>query len=119
MSHSIHTLTVKQIISRVRQAFPEAPETYIMSLVNDAINEIGEYSQKSQSAKVSIVADQMFYNIGDSATDSSSEKMGINKIYRVDVMDSSGDYIQIPRVLDGEPLMYDITSESAIKEPGD
>ena len=116
---AIHSLTVKQIISRVRQAFPEAPETYIMSLVNDAINEIGEYSQKSQSAKVSIVADQMFYNIGDSATDSSSEKMGINKIYRVDVMDSSGDYIQIPRVLDGEPLMYDITSESAIKEPGD
>ena len=120
MSHSIHTLTVKQIISRVRQSFPDAPEVYIMSLVNDAINELGEYSQKSQSAKVSIVADQMFYNIGDSATDSSSEKMGINKIYRVDIMDNEGDYIQIPRVLDGEPLMFDMTSESAgIKDPGD
>ena len=37
MSHSLHTLTVKQIISRVRQAFPNAPETYIISLINDAI----------------------------------------------------------------------------------
>lgn len=45
MSHSIHTLTVKQIISRVRQVFPDAPEAYIMSLINDAVNEIGEYSQ--------------------------------------------------------------------------
>ena len=52
MSHSIHTLTVKQIISRVRQVFPDAPETYIMSLINDAVNEIGEYSQKSISAKI-------------------------------------------------------------------
>jgi hypothetical protein len=120
MSHSIHTLTVKQIISRVRQSFPNAPETYIMSLINDAINEMGEYSQKSISAKITLAADQMFYNIGDSATDSSSEKLGINKIYRVDIMDNEGDYIQIPRVLDGEPLMFDITSESAgIKDPGD
>lgn len=45
MSHSIHALTVKQIISRVRQVFPDAPEAYIMSLINDAINEIGQYSQ--------------------------------------------------------------------------
>ena len=117
---AVHSLTVKQIISRVRQSFPDAPEVYIMSLVNDAINELGEYSQKSQSAKVSIVADQMFYNIGDSATDSSSELLGINKIYRIDIMDNEGDYIKIPRVLDGEPLMFDITSESAgIKDPGD
>ena len=115
MSHSIHTLTVKQIISRVRQVFPEAPETYIMSLINDAINEMGEYSQKSISAKIDVLADQTSYNIGDSATDSSGEKLGINKIYRID-----GDYIKIPRVLDGEPLMFDINSESSgIKDPGD
>tara|TARA_R110000823_G_scaffold229069_2_gene356147 strand:+ start:665 stop:1027 length:363 start_codon:yes stop_codon:yes gene_type:complete len=120
MSHSIHTLTVKQIISRVRQVFPEAPETYIMSLINDAINEMGEYSQKSISAKIDILADQTSYNIGDNAKDSSSEKLGINKIYRIDILDNNSDYIKIPRVLDGEPLMFDINSESAgIKDPGD
>jgi hypothetical protein len=43
--------------------------------------------------------------------------MGINKVHRVDVMDNDGDYIRVPRVLDGEPLMFDIASESAIEEP--
>jgi|TARA_Y100000015_G_C2339006_1_gene64971 hypothetical protein len=114
---AIQSLTVKQIISRVRQVFPNAPETYIMSLINDALNELGQYSQKSMSAKINIVADQTFYDLSDSATDSSSNVMGINKVYRVDVMDNDGDYIQVPRVLDGEPLMFDNTSESAIEEP--
>mgnify|MGYP003113851213 CR=1 FL=1 len=114
---AIHSLTVKQVISRVRQVFPNAPESYVISLINDALNELGQYSQKSMSAKINIVADQMFYDISDSATDSSNNEMGINKIHRVDVMDNSGDYIQIPRSLNGEPLMFDITSESAIKEP--
>ena len=114
---AIHSLTVKQIISRVRQVFPDAPEVYIMSLVNDAINELGQYSQKSMSAKINIVANQTFYDLSDSATDSSSNAMGINKVHRVDVMDNDDDYIRVPRVLDGEPLMFDITSESAIKGP--
>ena len=48
-----------------------------------------------------------------------AKKMGINKVYRVDIMDNEGDYIQIPRVLDGEPLMFDLTSEGVIKEPGE
>ena len=60
---AIQSLTVKQIISRVRQVFPNAPETYIISLINDAINELGQYSQKSMSAKINIVANQRFYTI--------------------------------------------------------
>ena len=59
----------------------------------------------------------MFYNISDSATDSSSNTLELNKVYRVDFMDSDGDYIKIPRLLDGETLVSDITSESAIEQP--
>ena len=114
---AIHSLTVKQVLSRVRQVFPDASEAYVISLVNDALNELGQYSQKSMSAKIDIVADQMFYDLSDSAKDSSNNEMGINKIYRVDIMDDDGDYIQVPRVLDGEPLMFDNSSESAIEEP--
>lgn len=117
MAHPIHELTVKQIISRVRQVFPDAPEAYIMSLINDAINEIGQYSQKSISAKIDLESGKMFYGIGDSDSDSSNEKLGVNKIYRVDILDNDGDYIRIPRVLDGEPLQFDIASESAINVP--
>jgi|TARA_R100000664_G_C2726591_1_gene118385 hypothetical protein len=114
---AIHSLTVKQVLSRVRQVFPDASEAYVISLINDALNELGQYSQKSMSAKIDIVADQMFYDLSDSAKDSSNNEMGINKIYRVDIMDDDGDYIQVPRVLDGEPLMFDNSSESAIEEP--
>ena len=118
MSHSRLTLTIKQIIHMVRKVFPEVTEIYIMSLINDAINEMGEYSQKSISAKIDILKDQMFYNIGDSATDSSSELLGINKIYRIDIMDNEGDYIKITRVLDGTPLIVEITSEhTGLKDP--
>mgnify|MGYP003114914542 FL=1 len=117
MAHPIHELTVKQIISRVRQVFPDAPETYIMSLINDAVNEIGQYSQKSVSAKIDLESGKMFYGIGDSDSDSSSAKLGVNKVYRVDILDDAGDYIRIPRVLDGEPLQFDIASESAINVP--
>ena len=114
---AVHSLTVKQIISTVRQVFPDAPEAYIMSLINDALVEAGTYSNKTMSAKINVVADQMFYNISDSATDSSSNTLELNKVYRVDFMDSDGDYIKIPRLLDGETLVSDITSESAIEQP--
>jgi hypothetical protein len=32
-------------------------------------------------------------------------------------MDDDGDYIKIPRLLDGEVLMFDITTETAIEQP--
>jgi len=114
---AVHSLTVKQIISRIRQVFPDAPEAYIMSLINDALVECGLYSTKSMSAKINIVKDQTYYDISDSGQDSSSNTLELNKIYRVDFMDSSGDYIKIPRLLNGEVLVSDIESESAVEQP--
>ena len=114
---SVHSLSVKQIISRVRQVFPDAPESYVISLLNDALVEAGTYSSKDVSAKIDIVADQTFYDLSDTAVDSSSNTLEANKVYRVDFMDSSGDYIKIPRLLDGETLVFDITSESNVEVP--
>ena len=46
--------------------------------------------------------------------------IGKHSIEIIDILDNEGDYIKIPRVLDGEPLMFDINSESSgIKDPGD
>ena len=61
---AVHSLTVKKIISRVRQSFPDAPENYIMNLINEALVELGKYA--------------------------------------------SGEYVKIPRLLDGEILTMDI-----------
>ncbi len=44
----------------------------------------------------------MWYTLND---DNSGQK--INKVYRVDVKDSAGDYIKIPRLLDGETQKMD------------
>tara|TARA_Y100001951_G_scaffold69332_1_gene56231 strand:+ start:56 stop:406 length:351 start_codon:yes stop_codon:yes gene_type:complete len=114
---AVHSLTVKQIISRVRQVFPDAPESYIISLLNDALVEAGLYSTKSMSAKLNVVADQMFYDMSDTATDSSNNTLEMNKLYRVDFMDDNSDYIKIPRLLDGETLMFDMSSESSVEQP--
>ena len=115
---AVHKISVKQVLSRVRQVFPDVPETYLISLLNDGLVEVGMYSTKPVQAKMSTVADQMFYDIGDSAEDSSGNKLEANKVFRVDLMDSDGDYIQIPRLVDRNILLMDADSnESALTTP--
>ena len=116
---AVHKISVKQLVSRVRQVFPKASENYILNLINDALVEIGMYSTKPVQAKMSTVADQMWYKIGDEAKDSSGNKLEANKVFRVDLMDDSGDYIQIPRLIDKNFLLMDATSESALTTPDD
>ena len=115
---SVHKLNVKNVLSRIRQVFPNVPETYLISLINDALVEIGVYSTKQIQAKMSTVADQMWYKIGDEAKDSSGNKLEANKVFRVDLMDDSDDYIQIPRLIDKNILLMDAdSSESALTTP--
>ena len=101
---AVHSLTVKKIISRVRQAFPEAPETYIMNVINEAIVELGKYGTKIEYAKATTVADQMWYTLRD--TNASIE---VNKVFRVDFMDASVDFVKIPRLLNNEIQTMDLT----------
>ena len=116
---AVHKISVKQLVSRGRQVFPKASENYILNLINEALVEIGMYSTKPVQAKMSTVADQMWYKIGDEAKDSSGNKLEANKVFRVDLMDDSGDYIQIPRLIDKNILLMDATSESALTTPDD
>ena len=114
---AVHSLTAKQIMSRIRQVFPDAPEAYILSLLNDALVEAGLYSTKTMSSKIDVTADKMFYDLSDSAKDADNNTLEMNKIYRVDFMDDDGDYIKIPRLLNGEVLVFDIADEAAIEQP--
>jgi len=100
---AVHSLTVKKIISRVRQTFPDAPENYIMNLINEALVELGKYSTKIEYAKTTTVADQQWYTLSDN-----NSGLEVNKVFRVDFMDASGEYVKIPRLLDGEILTMDI-----------
>ena len=111
---ALHTINVRNLVSRVREIFPSAPENYIMMLINDALVELGLYNVRSMKAKISTVADQMWYKIGDDAKDVNEKELKLNKLFRVDFMDSEGDYIQIPRLLDTNILLNDAVGESAI-----
>ena len=112
---ALHTIYVRNLVSRVREIFPSAPENYIIMLINDALVELGLYNVRSMKAKISTVADQMWYKIGDDAKDVNEKELKLNKLFRVDFMDSDGDYIQIPRLLDTNILLNDAdTRESAI-----
>ena len=114
---SVRTITVKEIISRVRQVFPDAPEKYIMSLVNDALVELGMYNSKVSTAKLSTTANQMYYSLKDAAEDSSNNILEVNKVFKVYFMDDNGDYMQIPRLIDTNVILTDATSESNLNIP--
>ena len=117
---ALHKISVKELISRIRQVFKGIPEVYILNIINDALVEIGMHSTKPVQAKMNTVADQMWYKIGDDAEDSSGNNLEANKIFRVDLMDSDGDYIQIPRLIDKNILLMDAdSSESALTTPDD
>ena len=100
---AVHSLTVKQILSRVRQTFPDAPETYVIKLINEALVELGKYNTKIEYAKLSTVADQQWYTLSDA-----NAGVEINKVYRLDFMDSAGDYTKIPRLINNEIQTTDI-----------
>ena len=114
---AVHNITVKQILSRVRQVFPDAPETYVMNLINDALVEASVYNSKVVRSKINTVADQMWYNLRDIAKDSSNNVLEVNKIFKVYFMDNDGDYIQIPRLINTNILLTDVTDESVLTVP--
>ena len=111
---ALHTINVRNLVSRVREVFPSAPENYIMMLINDALVELGLYNVRNMKAKISTVADKMWDKIGDNAKDVNQEELKLNKLFRVDFMDSDGDYIQIPRLLDTNILLNDAVGETAV-----
>tara|TARA_R100000995_G_C3410112_1_gene88981 strand:- start:218 stop:526 length:309 start_codon:yes stop_codon:yes gene_type:complete len=100
---AVNRLNVKKIISRVRQVFPDAPETYIINLINECLVDLGKYSTKVEYAKTNTVADQQWYTLSDA-----NSGIDVNKVFRVDFIDSSGEYVKIPRLLNGEILTMDI-----------
>jgi Flp pilus assembly secretin CpaC len=105
---AVISLTVKKIISRVRQAFPDAPETYIINLINESLVEMGKYNTKVEYAKLSTVANQQWYTLKEQVDSTQNSNVEINKVYRVDFMDSDGTYVKIPRLLDNEIPTMDI-----------
>ena len=44
--------SAREILSRVRQAVPEARENYVLNLINEALVDMGKYSLQVENAKM-------------------------------------------------------------------
>ena len=93
--------SVREILSRVRQAVPEARENYVMNLINQGLVEMGKYSIKTEYGKTNLVNEQLWYGLDD------DRDITIYKIFRVSILNSDSEYIQIPRLLNQEIKITD------------
>ena len=92
-------MTFKEILSRVRKVHPDAGETYVKALVNDAIRDLRKYKVTRRFAKLDVVENQRFYNIGDR-----NSNLRVDKIHGVYYKDNENEYRKIPRLLDYQDL---------------
>ncbi len=93
--------SAKEILSRVRQAVPDASENYVISLINQALVDMGRYSIKTEYGKADLVNGQLWYGLDD------DRGITINKVFRVSILNSNSEYIKIPRLLNQEIKITD------------
>ena len=98
----------KNIIEQIEGIFGRQPQAYIFRLINDGLNEI---SAKCKSYKTSRTTDlekfKRWYDLHNSVID----------ITKVEIKDSDGRYVRIPKLVDSHKLLKDDTesSESTLK----
>ena len=89
-------MKVKEVIQQVEKVSGRAPEKYMMSLINDALEEIGITKQhKRDEIKIDLVKDQRWYPLDDSIID----------IVRVEILDTDDRYTMIPKLTDHHKLL--------------
>ena len=89
-------MKVKDVIQQVEKVSGRSPERYVMSLINDALEEIGINKQhRRKQIKIDLTEDKRWYELEDEMID----------IYRVEILDSNDKYVMIPRLTDSHNLL--------------
>ena len=99
--------TGKEIYSRVLQAVPNVSENYVINLINEALVDMGRYTNQIENAKTNLVHNQLWYALDD------DESVTINKVFRCTILNSDGEYIKIPRLSNGEIKQFYNESSTA------
>ena len=99
--------TGKEIYSRVLQAVPGISENYVLNLINEALVDMGRYTNQIENAKTNLVHNQLWYALDD------DESVTINKVFRCTILNSDGEYIKIPRLSNGEIKQFYNESSTA------
>jgi hypothetical protein len=94
-------MTVKDIITQIEHVYGRQPRTYMLRLINDALNEIAtKRFHNKRISKEDLISNQRFYDIPKETID----------IQRVEIMDNDGVYELIPKTAD--PHLIDENSEN-------
>ena len=89
-------MKVKKVIEQIEHIFGRQPEGYMIQLINDALIDIGSTKQHLiEDKKVDLIEDQRWYDIEDEIID----------IVRVEIKDTNGRYVMIPRLADSHKLL--------------
>ena len=99
--------TGKEIYSRVLRAVPGISENYVLNLINEALVDMGRYTNQIENAKTNLVHNQLWYALDD------DESVTINKVFRCTILNSDGEYIKIPRLSNGEIKQFYNESSTA------
>ena len=97
----------KEIYSRVLQAVPGLSENYVINLINEALIDMGRYTNQIENAKTNLYHNQLWYALDD------DESITVNKVFRCTILNSSGEYIKIPRLSNGEIKQFYNESSTA------
>ena len=96
-------MTVRNIVEQIEQMFGRQSEKYIYRLINDGLNEIASKKQHRTSDTITdLKVKQRAYTISDSVID----------ITRVEIKDTNGRYVMIPKLADSHKLLKGDTDDS-------
>lgn len=82
-------MTVQELVSRVRQTFPNVSQRQVIALVNDAIQEFPDAFSGRYFLKRDVVEGQRYYTLPDY----------VFQIESVSYQDADGDYQELSRLV--------------------
>ena len=89
-------MKVKKVIEQIEHIFGRQSEGYMMQLINDALLDISSTKQHLvEDIKMDLVEDKRWYELEDNMID----------ITRVEVKDTNGRYVMIPKLADSHKLL--------------
>ena len=96
-------MTVKNIIEQTEAMFGRQSEQYMFRLINDALNEVASKRQHNlKHTKGDLKEKQRWYDLTDQMID----------IVKVEIKDTDGRYVRIPRLVDSHTLLKEDTDDS-------
>ena len=96
-------MIVENIIEQVEKMFGRQSEQYIYRLINDGLNEISAKKQhKTNDTITDLKVKQRAYTLEDAVVD----------LIRVEIKDTNGRYVMIPKLADSHKLLKGDTDDS-------